>query len=69
MSRRSSSVGGYVIGTLSWRTGAELLGRRLIFLFTLVAYSLLHVDQALAKDPNMLSARTPLVASSPSRCT
>ncbi|KZP25669.1 MFS general substrate transporter [Athelia psychrophila] len=41
---------GYVTGPVIWGPGSELLGRRPIFIFCMVFYTLLHLPQALAPN-------------------
>ncbi|KAF8638639.1 hypothetical protein AX17_002064 [Amanita inopinata Kibby_2008] len=41
---------GYVFGPLFWGPGSELVGRRPIFMLTMVSYTLLHLGQALAPN-------------------
>ncbi|KIL58566.1 hypothetical protein M378DRAFT_86356 [Amanita muscaria Koide BX008] len=41
---------GYVFGPLFWGPGSELIGRRPIFLVTMVLYTLFHLGQALAPN-------------------
>ncbi|KAM6494771.1 MFS polyamine transporter [Amanita muscaria] len=41
---------GYVFGPLFWGPGSELVGRRPIFLVTMVLYTLFHLGQALAPN-------------------
>jgi MFS transporter, DHA1 family, multidrug resistance protein len=42
---------GYVFGPLLWGPGSELVGRRPIFVVSMVVYTLFHLGQSLA--PNM----------------
>jgi MFS family permease len=39
-----------MLGPILWGPGSELLGRRPIFLFTMVAFTLLHLGQCLAPN-------------------
>ncbi|KAF8217975.1 MFS polyamine transporter [Mycena galopus ATCC 62051] len=41
---------GYVFGPMFWGPGSELIGRRPIFIFSMIMYTLLHLGQALAKN-------------------
>ncbi|CAK5271077.1 unnamed protein product [Mycena citricolor] len=41
---------GYVFGPLVWGPGSELLGRRPIFVFAMVMYTILHLGEALARN-------------------
>ncbi|CAA7270304.1 unnamed protein product [Cyclocybe aegerita] len=41
---------GYVFGPLFWGPGSELIGRRPIFIFTMIMYTLFHLGQALAHN-------------------
>lgn len=41
---------GYVFGPFFWGPGSELLGRRPIFVSTMVAFTLFHLGQALAQN-------------------
>ncbi|KAF8637055.1 hypothetical protein AX16_010910 [Volvariella volvacea WC 439] len=45
---------GYVFGPLFWAPGSELIGRRPVFILTLSCYTLLHLGQALARNPETL---------------
>ncbi|TFK32378.1 MFS polyamine transporter [Crucibulum laeve] len=41
---------GYVFGPLFWGPGSELVGRKPIFIITMVLYTLFHLGQALAQN-------------------
>ncbi|KIM80267.1 hypothetical protein PILCRDRAFT_73402 [Piloderma croceum F 1598] len=41
---------GYILGPILWGPGSELLGRRLILVITMIAFTLLHLGQSLAPN-------------------
>jgi DHA1 family multidrug resistance protein-like MFS transporter len=41
---------GYILGPILWGPGSELLGRRLIFVITMMTFTLLHLGQSLAPN-------------------
>ncbi|CAK5271078.1 unnamed protein product [Mycena citricolor] len=41
---------GYVLGPLVWGPGSELLGRRPVYTFAMVVYTVLHLGEALARN-------------------
>ncbi|EPQ31185.1 uncharacterized protein PFL1_01373 [Pseudozyma flocculosa PF-1] len=47
-------LAGYVLGPILWSTTSELFGRKLIFSFSMLVYTLFILGQSLAKNPETL---------------